>query len=95
MTREELIRDEDYTEEEAEKMILQSKLDKLQEENEELKQDIKILKTHIATTTIRIELDKKINERCLKEETKASIRKMIELEIKYDEELLKLLKCDE
>ena len=47
MTREELIRDEDYTEEKAEKMILQNKLDKANEKIEELetliKEAIKIL----------------------------------------------------
>ena len=36
MSKEELIRDEDYTEEEAEKMVLQNKLDKANERIEEL-----------------------------------------------------------
>lgn len=40
MSKEELIRDEDYTEEEAEKMVLQSKLDKANERIEELEDKI-------------------------------------------------------
>ena len=36
MTKEELIRDNDYTEEEAEKMVLQNKLDKANKRIEEL-----------------------------------------------------------
>lgn len=40
MSKEELIRDEDYTEEEAEKMILQNKLDKANEIIEELEDKI-------------------------------------------------------
>lgn len=47
MTREELIRDEDYTEEEAEKMVLQKQLNNANERIEELEsliqQVIKIL----------------------------------------------------
>ena len=47
MTREELIRDEDYTEEEAEKMVLQKQLNNANERIEELEsliqQAIKIL----------------------------------------------------
>ena len=47
MTREELIRDEDYTEEEAEKMVLQNQLNNANERIEELEsliqQVIKIL----------------------------------------------------
>ena len=41
MTKEELIRDEDYSEEEAEKIILQNKLDKANEKIEELEDLIK------------------------------------------------------
>lgn len=40
MTKEELIRDEDYTEEEAEKIVLQNKLDKANERIEELEDKI-------------------------------------------------------
>ena len=38
MSKEELIRDEDYTEEEAEKMVLQNKLDRANERIEELEE---------------------------------------------------------
>lgn len=44
MSREELIRDNDYTEEEAEKMVLQNKLDKANERIEELEDRIKTTK---------------------------------------------------
>lgn len=47
MTREELIRDEDYTEEEAEKMLLQNKLDKANERIEELEDRINTAKNLI------------------------------------------------
>ena len=47
MTREELIRDEDYTEEEAEKMVLQNKLDKANERIEELEDRINTAKNLI------------------------------------------------
>ena len=43
MTREELIRDEDYTEEEAEKIILINKLEKAIERIEELEDAIKYI----------------------------------------------------
>ena len=43
MTREELIRDEDYTEEEAEKIILINKLEKAIERIEELEDTIKYI----------------------------------------------------
>ena len=44
MTKEELIRDEDYTEEEAEKIVLQNKLDKANERIEELEDRINTAK---------------------------------------------------
>ena len=43
MTREELIRDEDYTEEEAEKIILINKLENATERIEELEDTIKYI----------------------------------------------------
>jgi len=47
VSKEELIRDEDYTEEEAEKMVLQNKLDKANERIEELEDRINTAKNLI------------------------------------------------
>ena len=85
MTKEELIRDEDYTEEEAEKMILQNKLDKANERIEELE-------VVINETRLKIEHDIKINKRSLQEEIKdADFKRLLNLWVKYDNELLEIL----
>ena len=85
MTREELIRDEDYTEEEAEKMILQNKLDKANARIEELE-------VAINETRLKIEHDIKINKRSLQEEIKdADFKRLLNLWVKYDNELLEIL----
>ena len=86
MTKEELIRDEDYSEEEAQRMTLQSKLDKANERIEELEDAIRWCKELISK-------DLKTNERCLKEEEVLPfIKPMLKTWIKYDKELLNLLK---
>ena len=85
MTKEELIRDEDYTEEEAEKMVLQNKLDKANERIEELE-------VVINETRLKIEHDIKINKRSLQEEIKdADFKRLLNLWVKYDNELLEIL----
>ena len=85
MIKEELIRDEDYTEEEAEKMILQNKLDKANERIEELE-------VVINETRLKIEHDIKINKRSLQEEIKdADFKRLLNLWVKYDNELLEIL----
>lgn len=43
----------------------------------------------------KIELDKEINKRCLKEETIPAIKRLLELCIEYDDELLKIINEDE
>ena len=88
MTREELIRDEDYTEEEAEIMVLQNKLDQANERIEELKDNIN-------TAVDFIKKDLIVNERWKKEETTPIIRRIIDTLIKYDNCLLQALKSDE
>lgn len=86
MTKEELIRDEDYSEEEAKRMVLQNKLDKANERIEELEDAIRWCKE-------LIDKDLKTNERCLKEEEVLPfIKPMLKTWIKYDKELLSLLK---
>lgn len=86
MTREELIRDEDYSEEEAERMILQNKLDKANERIEELEDTIRWCKE-------LINQDLRANEKFLKEmELPKYLISMINTCIKYDKELLSLLK---
>lgn len=88
MSKEELIRDEDYTEEEAEKMILQNKLDKANEIIEELEDNIN-------TAIDLIKKDLIVNERWKKEESTPIIRRIIDTLIKYDNCLLKALKSDQ
>lgn len=88
MRKEELIRDEDYTEEEAEKMILQNKLDKANERIEELEDSIN-------TAVDFIKKDLIVNERWRKEESTPIIRRIIDTLIKYDNCLLQALKSDE
>ena len=88
MTKEELIRDEDYTEEEAEIMVLQNKLDQANERIEELKDNIN-------TAVDFIKKDLIVNERWKKEETTPIIRRIIDTLIKYDNCLLQALKSDE
>ena len=43
----------------------------------------------------RVLLDIEINKRCLKEETSSIIRKLLELWLKYDYELLALIREDD
>lgn len=88
MTKEELIRDNDYTEEEAEKMVLQNKLDKANERIEELEDNIE-------TAIDLIKKDLIINERWKKEESTTIIIRIIDTLIKYDNCLLKALKSDQ
>lgn len=88
MTKEELIRDEDYTEEEAEKIVLQNKLDKANERIEELEDSIN-------TAVDFIKKDLIVNERWRKEESTPIIRRIIDTLIKYDNCLLQALKSDE
>lgn len=88
MTKEELIRDEDYTEDEAEKIVLQNKLDKANERIEELEDNIN-------TAVDFIKKDLIINERWKKEESTPIIRRIIDTLIKYDNCLLQALKSDE
>lgn len=88
MTKEELIRDEEYTEEEAEKMVLQNKLDQANERIEELEDNIN-------TAVDFIKKDLIVNERWKKEETTPIIRRIIDTLIKYDNCLLQALKSDE
>lgn len=88
MTKEELIRDEDYTEEEAEKIVLQNKLDKANERIEELEDNIE-------TAIDLIKKDLIINERWKKEESTTIIIRIIDTLIKYDNCLLKALKSDQ
>ena len=86
MTREELIRDEDYTEEEAEKMILQNKLDKANERIEELEDNIKNIKEIIKR-------DIQINKRCIKENNiHPYVESLLNMWINYDKKLLVLSK---
>ena len=86
MTKEELIRDEDYSEEEAQRTVLQNKLDKANERIEELEDTIRWCKELISK-------DLRTNERCLKEEEVLPfIKPMLKTWIKYDKELLSLLK---
>ena len=88
MTKEELIRDEDYSEEEAQRTVLQNKLDKANERIEELEDTIRWCKELISK-------DLRTNERCLKEEEVLPfIKPMLKTWIKYDKELLSLLKGD-
>ena len=87
MSKEELIRDEDYTEEEAEKMVLQNKLDKANERIEELEDNIN-------TAVDFIKKDLIVNERWKKEESTPIIRRIIDTLIKYDNCLLQALKSD-
>lgn len=88
MSKEELIRDEDYTEEEAEKIVLQNKLDKANERIEELEDNIE-------TAIDLIKKDLIINERWKKEESTTIIIRIIDTLIKYDNCLLKALKSDQ
>ena len=39
----------------------------------------------------KIELDKEVNKRCLQEETIPAVKRMLELAIQFDEELLEIL----
>ena len=87
MTREELIRDEDYSEEEAERMVLQNKLDKANERIEELEDIINQIK-------LKINNDLNINKRCLKEEPYYFVKRLIEIWNNYNKEMLELLKED-
>ena len=77
MKKEELIRDEDYSEEEAEIMILKNKLDKANERIEVLENTIKYIK---------------VNKRCLQEQTTDDMKMIMKLWLKYDNKLLDLLK---
>ena len=86
MTKEELIRDEDYSEEEAERMVLQDKLDKANERIATLEDNIKFAKEFITK-------DLQTNKRCLKEENLHPFSEtLINLWIKYDKKLLEILK---
>lgn len=84
--REELIRDEDYSEEEAEEMLLKNKLDKANERIEVLEDIIKNAREVI----IR---DLQVNKRCLYEEDLSSpLEILLNTWVKYDNTLLDLLK---
>ena len=85
MKKEELIRDEDYSEEEAEIMILKNKLDKANERIEVLENTIKYIKVFITN-------DIKVNKRCLQEQTTDDMKMIMKLWLKYDNKLLDLLK---
>lgn len=76
----------DYTEEEAQRMLLQNKLDKANERIEELEDTIRWAKE-------RIRRDLITNKRCLNEMNLPShLRRMLNTWIKYDNELLQLFK---
>lgn len=84
--REELIRDEDYSEEEAEIMLLKNKLDKANER-------IEILEDIIENAKEVITRDLQVNKRCLYEENLSSpLKILLDTWIKYDNKLLDLLK---
>lgn len=76
----------DYTEEEAQRILLQNKLDKANERIEILEDTIKNIKE-------AIKRDLQINKRCLKEDNLfPSTETMLNLWINYDKKLLGLLK---
>ena len=83
---EELIRDENYSEEEAERMLLQNKLDKANER-------IEILEDIIENAREVITRDLMVNKRCIYEENlSAPVEILLNTWIKYDNTLLDLLK---
>ena len=85
---EELIRDEDYSEEEAEVMLLKNKLDKAEEK-------IEILRDIIKNVEEVITRDLQVNKRCLYEENLLSpLKILLDTWINYDNKLLDLLKED-
>lgn len=88
MTREELIRDEDFSEEEAQIIKLENKIENLEQKIEDYK-DI------IRNVIFKIQYDIKINERCLKEETEYNIKKLLQSWIDFDKELIQELQSDE
>ena len=76
----------DYTEEEAQRILLQNKLDKANERIEELEDAIRWAKEIIKKDLL-------INNRCLKEmELPNLMITMLNTWIKYDKSLLQLLK---
>ena len=86
MSKEELIRDEDYSEEEAEVMVLKNKLDKVNERIEVLEDIIENIKEVITR-------DLQINKRCLYEQNLPTpLEIMLNNWVKYDNKLLDLLK---
>ena len=72
-------------EEDSEMMVLKNKLDKANERIEELEDTIK-------TIRMKIELDNKINKKCLQEEISKAVVRLLNNWVKYDNELLELLK---
>jgi hypothetical protein len=76
----------DYTEEEAQRMLLQNKLDKANERIEELEDTIRWVKEVVKRDLLT-------NNRCLKEENvSAPVEILINTWIKFDKNLLQLLK---
>ena len=84
MTKEELIRDEDYSEEEAMRMVLHNKIDNLKEENEDLKDIIKTIKE-------KVKSDREINKQCSEKTTGHNFTNVIKLWDKFDKEILEIM----
>ena len=84
MSYEELIADEDYTEEEARRIILQDKIDNLNEIIEQYEWMTKELKNEI-------EKDIKINKRCFVEKPDHYVERTLKLWSDYDKNLLEII----
>lgn len=73
-----------------------------EKEIEKLKKKIELLEEKLEDTLCKItvaktklELDVKVNDRCLKEYTGKDIKRLLELSIQFDKELLEILSDEE